>query len=208
MTITTDRSAARDVGLSGVLAVPADRALGAAVILLGSSEGGVHEKDAQALAADGFTVLALAYFGAPGVPAVLRDVPLEYFFGAVDFLQARGHSKIGVVGGSRGAEAALLLAAHDPRVSTVVSVVGSGVVTPGIDFRLGSLDRILSTPTSAWSLGGQSLAALHTTSPRRCCPLSAREDRCVWRTRSPVCPAGTICSGSASRSSAPPVRCC
>jgi dienelactone hydrolase len=49
------------------------------VILIGGSEGGLHEVDAALLAAHGFSVLALAYFGMPGVPPTIVDIPLEYF---------------------------------------------------------------------------------------------------------------------------------
>jgi len=42
----------------------------------------------------------------------------------------------------------------------VVSVVGGGVVTQGIDYRLGRLDHILRAPTNAWAAGGQPLPFL------------------------------------------------
>jgi hypothetical protein len=42
----------------------------------------------------------------------------------------------------------------------VVSEVGGGVVTQGIDYRHGRLDRILSEPTNAWTSGGQPLSFL------------------------------------------------
>jgi dienelactone hydrolase len=146
-------------GLSGFLATPAAGGV-AAVIVFGGSEGGAHENDARVLADEGFEVMALAYFGAPGIPPALQEIPLEYFFGAVEHLKALGHLKIGIVGGSRGAEAALLVGAHDSRVSAVVSVVGSGVVTPGIDFRLGDLEQILNADATAWTLNGLPLPGL------------------------------------------------
>lgn len=146
-------------GLSGLLATPAAGGI-AAVIVLGGSEGGAHENDARVLADEGFLAMALAYFDAPGVPQVLREIPLEYFFGAVEHLEALGHRKIGIVGGSKGAEVALLVEAYDARISAVVSVLGSGVVTPGIDFRLGDLEQILNADTSAWTLNGIPLPGL------------------------------------------------
>jgi dienelactone hydrolase len=122
------------------------------VLLLGGSEGGLHERDARALHAEGYTVLALAYFGRPTLPAGLVDIPLEYFFAAVDKIASLSDGPIGIVGGSRGGEAALLVGAHDSRVGAVVSVMGSGLVTQGIDYRAGSLLDILGTPATPWTL--------------------------------------------------------
>src|SRR3954452_12221726 len=109
----------REKGLVGVLCEPHGTAPAPGVLLLGGSEGGVHERDARVLAGDGFTVLTVAYFGAPGLPPGLVDVPLEYFFRGLDLLASRprARTRLGVVGGSRGAEAALLVAAHDARVA-------------------------------------------------------------------------------------------
>ena len=127
------------------------------VLLLGGSEGGLHERDAQVLAARGFTVLALAYFGLPGLPPGLIDIPIEYFVRGLDVLaqQPRAGERLGITGGSRGGEAALLVAAYDERVAATVSVAGSGIVTEGIDFRRGGLLDILGEPpTNSWTLGG------------------------------------------------------
>lgn len=149
-------------GLVGVLGTPSRSTGSPGVLLVGGSEGGLHERDAVAMASEGFTALSLAYFGAPGLPPGLVDIPLEYFFRALDVLEEHtGPGRpIGVVGGSRGSEAALLIAAHDPRVGAAVSVVGSGLVTQGIDFRRGTLLDILATPTNAWTLRGEPLPYL------------------------------------------------
>ncbi|MBO3085879.1 acyl-CoA thioester hydrolase/BAAT C-terminal domain-containing protein [Cellulomonas fengjieae] len=154
--VTRNRQVCRSHGVTGVLVEPrggSERA----VVVLGGSEGGMHERDAVALAEEGFTALALAYFGAHDVPPVLVDVPLEYFTRALDLLESRGFGpgSIGLLGGSRGGEAALLVGSRDERVGSVVSVVGSGVVTQGIDYRAGRLDRILRTPGPAWTVGGE-----------------------------------------------------
>lgn len=129
---------------------------------LGGSEGGLHERDATVLAGEGFTVLALAYFGASGLPPGLIDIPLEYLFRGLDILafQPRAGDRFGVLGGSRGGEAALLVAAHDQRVGAVVSVAGSGDVTEGIDFRRGGLLEILDTGTNSWTLRGKPIPYL------------------------------------------------
>lgn len=160
MNVIVDSETPRTAGLSAKLATPPGATPSAGVVLVGGSEGGLHEHDAIALAQEGFVVLALAYFGAPGVPPVLKEIPLEYFFRAIDFLVGRGVTSVGVLGGSRGGEASLLVASRDERVRAVVSVVGSGVVTQGIDYSLGSVDRIMDTPTTAWTVEGASLPAL------------------------------------------------
>jgi dienelactone hydrolase len=122
------------------------------VLLLGGAEGGLHERDARALHAAGFTVMALAYFGLPTLPPGLVDIPLEYFFAAVDKLASLSTGRIGIVGGSRGGEAALLVGSHDNRVGAVVSVAGGGLLTQGIDYRAGTLLDILDTPAASWTL--------------------------------------------------------
>lgn len=154
-------------GVAAVLFVPDGDGPAPGVLLLGGSEGGVHERDAQVLSAAGFTVLALGYFGMPGLPPSLIEIPVEYLARGLDVLAAQPGTgeQFGVTGGSRGGEAALLLAAHDQRVSAVVSVAGSGILTQGIDFRLGSLPAILGTPTVAWTRDGLALPYLPSILP-------------------------------------------
>src|SRR6478752_1655535 len=144
--VIRDRAVCRAHGIVGVLARPAAGAE-RAVVVLGGSEGGLHERDAVALAEEGFAALALAYFGAPGVPPVLVDVPLEYFTRALDLLESEGFApgSIGLVGG------------RDGRVGSVVSIVGSGVVTQGIDYGAGRLDAILQSSGPAWTVDGEPL---------------------------------------------------
>lgn len=80
-------------------------------------------------------------------------MPLETFFAALDRL-APECDRLAVVGLSYGAEAALLIGAHDPRVSAVVALAPSSVVWansgPG-------LDGLSAPPRSKWTLGGSPL---------------------------------------------------
>jgi dienelactone hydrolase len=66
------------------------------------------------------------------------------------------------MGGSKGGEAALLIAATFPQVRAAISVVGSGLVTQGIgqDVLTGSLLEILSTPVANWTYQGRALPYL------------------------------------------------
>ncbi|WP_199439280.1 acyl-CoA thioesterase/bile acid-CoA:amino acid N-acyltransferase family protein [Umezawaea beigongshangensis] len=157
------RTKIRENGLVGTLFSPRKGGPRPGVLLLGGSEGGLHELDAALLAGHGFTVLALAYFGTKGLPEHLVDVPLEYFGDAVDLLDERCTS-VGVLGGSRGGEAALLIAATYPQVTAVASVVGSGVVTQGIPAGA-TLLSILSTESASWTHGGEALPYLPYSVP-------------------------------------------
>ena len=109
-----------------------------AILLIGGSEGGLAAGDGgpiKALTAEGFDVLYLCYFGCPGTPPRLVAVPLETFERGLAFLRAQAGvdgRRIAVVGGSKGAEAALLLATRDPKLKAVVAAMPSSVVWPGI----------------------------------------------------------------------------
>jgi hypothetical protein len=107
-------AAVAEAGITGVLCDPGDGRRHPGVMVLGGSEGGLGEPDAALLlASHGFTTLSLAYFGAKGLPATLQNIPLEYFAQALAWLRARPETDprfVGVLGASRGAEAALLAA--------------------------------------------------------------------------------------------------
>ena len=109
-----------DHGFDGVFAHPTDTSTRRpAVVLIGGSEGGNSEiLNARLLAAHGIPALALAYFNAPSrptefpdLPKNLRDIPLEYFRTALEWLTAQpgvDPDHVRVDGASRGSEAALL----------------------------------------------------------------------------------------------------
>src|SRR5436190_8911503 len=109
-----------------------------AMLVLGGSEGGLTSGAAGArlLAAQGYSALGLAYFQAPGLPSTLENIPLEYFMRAIDWLAQQPSvdpRRIGVLGGSKGAEMALLLASRDRRLKAVVAAAPSSVVWAGVD---------------------------------------------------------------------------
>jgi dienelactone hydrolase len=153
------------------------------VVLVGGSEGGLHELDAALLAARGFAVLALAYFGMRGVPPVLVDIPLEYFGGALAWLRDRDEvrgGRLGVIGGSRGGEAALLIGATFPEVGAVVSTVGSGLITQGIGMGRG-LVEILEQPVASWTWRGRPLPYLRNEVPPELKQQVAAREPCELR---------------------------
>ena len=103
-----------------------------AILLLGGSEGGIPSPlQANLLAAQGYPVLALAYFKEPGLPQELENIPLEYFAGALTWLGRQPQvdpTHIVVLGISRGSEAALLSGAYFPTlVHAVIAMVPSDV---------------------------------------------------------------------------------
>ncbi len=133
-----------------------------AVILLGGSEGGRSWSYCpdfiQELVGQGFCVLSLPYFGTSNLPSRLRGVPLEYFSKAFAWLGTQRDLVIpddyALIGGSRGAELALLLASRHPEVKAVIAIAPSSVVFPGPVAR--KLEA-LGGQHSPWSEKGKAL---------------------------------------------------
>lgn len=126
-----------------------------AVIVLGGSEGGLggSRSLARRLAADGFNAIAVSYFGESGQSPRLNEIPIEPVGAALIWLQARPEvaGPIAIVGVSKGAELALLVASRDPRITAVAVGVPSNLVWQGIDQT--------GAPTgSSWTAEGQPLA--------------------------------------------------
>ena len=125
-----------------------------AVLVLGGSEGGLPERLAETVAEAGYPTLALAYFNADGLPPELEKIPLEYFAEAKSWLTSQNNvapDELMIVGWSKGAELALLLASKDEEVSRVVAIAPSSVVWAGI------LKDWTKVPASSWTENGQSL---------------------------------------------------
>jgi hypothetical protein len=142
-------------GLSGFLYYPAQGGPFPGVIILGGSEGGLFEPRARALAANGFAALTLAYFGYPGLPDELMDIPLEYFDRAIAWLKGQPRAKAGgvaLLGGSKGGEVALLVASRNPDVRAVVAMTPAAHSWEGQTMRFFSPDY---RPVASWSLDGK-----------------------------------------------------
>jgi dienelactone hydrolase len=121
----------RERGLVGTLFLPPGEGPHHGVIVLGGSSGGAREPLAALLAAEGFAALALAYFGAEGLPPKLANIPLEYFETALDWMATQDTvegERCALIGFSRGAELALLLGATFARVAAVVAYAPSSVL--------------------------------------------------------------------------------
>ncbi len=128
----------RSDGLVGTWFPPASGKRGPAIITIGGSEGGERggRHLGRALVAEGYGVLALAYFGAEGLPKAVQDIPLEYFDTAVAWLTRQplvDTKRIGLWGVSIGGETALVVAARRPEIKAVVAAVPSSVVWQGFN---------------------------------------------------------------------------
>ena len=141
----------REGRLRGTLFARHGAANSPGVIVLGGSDGGnMWAFVASLLAAHGLAALSLPYFAYDDLPKEMIEIPLEYFADAVGWLRARpevGSAQVGVLGMSRGGEAALLLGASFPEVAAVVALVPSGVTGGGIGADFSAMGR------SAWTLG-------------------------------------------------------
>ena len=140
----------RESGLFGAVYQPPGDEPRPAVLVLGGSEGGLPLALAApgGLASRGYVVLSLAYFGRNGLPPELRDIPLEYFKRALDWLAVQpfvDSTRIAVMGASRGAEAALLIGSTYPQVHAVIATSPSNVVVASC-----CSDRF----ADAWTLNG------------------------------------------------------
>lgn len=134
--------------------LPKGERLAPLVLAFGGSEGGIStgESSGEMLAPHCIAVLALAYFKEPGLPASLDRIPLDYFVDALDYaarLRGVDKERIGVLSGSRGSEAALLLASMDARIRSVVVATPSEVPWYG-----------RTQPASAWTYRGKEIPAL------------------------------------------------
>lgn len=164
----------RDEGLVGAFYEPAGGGRHPTIIVLGGSGGGVPPPAGHAggLASRGFSVLALAYFGAPGLPRALSEIPLEYFGTALRWLGRQPSvdpARMGVLGGSRGGELALLLGTVYPEIRLVVAYMPSNAVWRGC---------CDSTTQVAWTLEGRPVAAMP--------PPAFRDPRAAQRAEIPV----------------------
>lgn len=121
------------------------------VVGLGGSEGGnawaterwknIRDKFIN----EGYAFLAVGYFGIEGTPDELDRISLEMIHDTIT--KTLQHEKISdegiaLIGGSKGAELALLLGSYYNDISCVVSIVGSHAVFPALTLGAG---------TSSWT---------------------------------------------------------
>jgi acetyl esterase/lipase len=140
--------------LVGTFFAPPDGKRHPAIVVLGGSEGGLHDEQARVLAEHGYAALALAYFGVEPLPGKLRAIPIETVSRGIDWLAARPEvdgARIGILGTSKGGELALLAASREPRIRATAAVVPSAYVWFDLAF-----DG--TGETSSWSAGSAPVA--------------------------------------------------
>ena len=127
------------------------------IVGLGGSEGGnawtsdYWKKTRDQFIEKGYAFLAIGYFGANGTPKFLEKIALEDIHNAI--MEATknkkvNRKKIAIVGGSRGADLALLIGSYYKNIDCVVGLVASNVVFPG------NTDHFT---TSTWTFEGREL---------------------------------------------------
>ncbi len=125
-----------------------------AVVVLGGSEGGYPIDIPAMLASHRIAALSSAYFGEPGLPQDLVEVPIERVRDAVHYLAALSRvnpRRIAVLGVSRGGELAFVAAAHFPEIRAAAGIVPSPIVEAGLRFGKSPVNE------SAWTLQGKPL---------------------------------------------------
>lgn len=110
------------------------------IVGLGGSEGGnawasdYWKKTRDRFLEKGYAFLAIGYFGCKGAPDTLNKIAIEQVYQAIEIATKNAlinKNKIAIIGGSRGADLALLLGSYYSNISCVVSIVGSNAVFPG-----------------------------------------------------------------------------
>ena len=146
-----NRTEIRSGDTVGVVLEPDGGSDGFAVVL-GGSMGGIPEPLAGRVARCGITAFALAYFGAPGLPSALVEIPFELPERGIEVFRDRYASgrHVGLVGTSKGAELALMLASQLPDVvGPTAAISPSCVAWYGLD--VGDLS---SMRRSSWTWHG------------------------------------------------------
>lgn len=144
-------------GLVGWLYTPPTPGPHPGIITLHGSQAFVLHELSRLLATQGYATLALKYFDAPGLPSYVENIPLEYFKKAIHWLTGQEQVTdrgIGLVGFSRGVEAALLAAANYEGPATVVGYSGGGVAVQGAR----GIPPQVFTDRAAWTRNGTPVA--------------------------------------------------
>ncbi|MFI0422400.1 acyl-CoA thioester hydrolase/BAAT C-terminal domain-containing protein [Spongiactinospora sp. 9N601] len=119
------------VPYEGVMSAPREGGDVGVLVLAGSS-GRIDTERSRVLARQGAVALSIRWFGGPGQSPGICEIPLETFTTAIDLLLDVGVRRVGVLGVSKGAEAALLTAGLDPRVDAVIALAPTSLAWANI----------------------------------------------------------------------------
>jgi hypothetical protein len=124
------------------------------LVLLGSS-GRMDVERAQLLAEHGAHAMALRWFGGEGQAPGVCEIPLEVFVRALDRLESEeGVDRLAIIGLSKGAEAAMLVACVDDRLSVTVAMAPTSVVWANVG---PGMDGEVTPYRSSWTWRGEPL---------------------------------------------------
>ena len=166
------------------------------VLVLSGSSGRVEADRCRVLADAGATALSVRWTGGPGQPRDVDRVPLEWFEEPLALLHERCERLV-VLGTSRGAELALLLATLHEEVDGVCAVSPSHVVWAAL-----GTER---PQRSSWTRGGEPLPFVPYDDAWETAP-SRPSSSTSTATASSGTPTG--CRPRGSRSSRPAPTCC
>ncbi len=127
------------------------------IVGLGGSEGGnawdsdYWKKTRDEFIAKGYAFLAIGYFGGKGTPDTLNKISINQVHDAI-LIAAKNKQinrrRIAIIGGSRGADLALLIGSYFKDITCVVAIVPSHVAFPG---------HTSHFTTSAWTFNNKEL---------------------------------------------------
>lgn len=143
-------------GVFGLLTIPDGPGPFPGVVALSGSGGGIPSWWGGLLAPHGIAVLAAAYFGVGPLPSMCCEIPLETVSTAAEWLGRRPEvrpGRVGLVGGSKGAEMSLLAAAAFPDlIGPVAAISPQSVAWFGVDPALKDWTVL---KRSSWTLEGR-----------------------------------------------------
>ncbi|TKS79435.1 Acyl-coenzyme A thioesterase 1 [Collichthys lucidus] len=117
----------KEGNVRGVLFTPPGEGPFPAVLDLYTLGGGLSEKRAALLASRGFVVLTIALYGHDDMPKNIREVHLDYFEEAIEFLKRQdkvGSKGVGVISLSKSGDLALSVASYLSGVDATVWING------------------------------------------------------------------------------------
>jgi len=127
------------------------------IVGLGGSEGGNAwssnhwKKTRDEFIQKGYAFLAIGYFGCKGTPEILDKIAIDDVYNAIVAAKQSkkiNPKKIAVIGGSRGADLALLLGSYYTDIAAVIAMSASHAVFPG---------HTQEFTTSCWTFQGKEL---------------------------------------------------
>lgn len=129
------------------------------IIVLSGSEGGMEKAQITAglFASNGFSALALCYFGLESLPSSLEKIPLEYIENAIKWMEKEQtvlSDKICIYGRSKGGELALLAASIFKQIKGVIANTPSSIVWQGLT------ESNKPSKYSSWSYKGKEIPYL------------------------------------------------